>query len=144
MLPKKLKEAEKSVNKLSNIKAFMSLSLTRVNIWTTVHLLLVLIILLALNKVQQIWHFCFPCKFLFLKKKEYPHLSTTLRYRLLSRGSFESTIFSRRLSLAVALDRWPAWRRIPSLNHLSTSYTLAVYVTRNQYASSWWSETNSR
>jgi hypothetical protein len=42
------------------------------------------------------------------KKKEYPHLSTTLWYRGLSEDSVESLIFSLQFLLAIALGRRPA------------------------------------
>ncbi len=47
-----------------------------------------------------------------------------LRYRMLSRDSFESSIFFLELLVAVSLDRRPTWHRVPPLNHLSSPYTL--------------------
>jgi hypothetical protein len=41
------------------------------------------------------------------KKEGIPRLSATLRYRVLYEDSFESSIFSLQLLLAVALDRRP-------------------------------------
>jgi hypothetical protein len=41
------------------------------------------------------------------QKERIPHLSATLRYRILSGGSFDSQIFFLQLLLAVGLDRRP-------------------------------------
>ncbi len=61
-------------------------------------------------------------------------ISATLRYRLLSGDSFESLIFFLQLLLAVVLDRRPACRRVPPLNHLT--------YPCNQYASSRFEHSN--
>jgi len=58
------------------------------------------------------------------RKARIPRLSATLRYRMLSEDSFESLIFFRQLLLVVALERKPAWRRIPPLNRLTFPYIL--------------------
>jgi hypothetical protein len=58
------------------------------------------------------------------RKERIPRLPTTLRYRVLSRDSFESPIVFRQLLLVVALDRKPARRTVLPLNHLTFPYTL--------------------
>jgi hypothetical protein len=57
------------------------------------------------------------------RKERIPRLSATLRYTVLSEDSFVSLIFFRQLLLVVALERKPAWRRIPLFNLLTFSYT---------------------
>ncbi len=44
--------------------------------------------------------------------------------------SVESPIFFLRLLPAIALDRRPAWRRVPPLYHLSSPYTLNTHKGR--------------
>jgi hypothetical protein len=68
------------------------------------------------------WRFYKPKK--KIDRKRIPHISAPLQYRVLSRDSFESLIFSIQLLLAVALDKRPAWRRVPPFNHLNSTYTL--------------------
>ena len=76
-------------------------------------------------------------------KRRTLRLSATLRYRVLPESSFISPISSLQLLLAVALDRRPAWRRVHSLNRLSSPYILTnhilatramLYATRSQHA----------
>jgi hypothetical protein len=64
------------------------------------------------------------------KEERIPRLSAILRYRVLSGGSFESPIFVLQLLLVVALERRPAWRRVPPLNHFSSLYTLTSHKGR--------------
>ncbi len=64
------------------------------------------------------------------KKEKAPRPSATLWYRMMSGDSFERPIFFLELLLVVALDRRPAWRRVPSLNHLSSPYTLTNQKSR--------------
>jgi hypothetical protein len=67
------------------------------------------------------------------KKERIPRLPAALRYRVLSRDSFKSSIFFLQILLVVALDRRPARRRVPVLNHLSFPYTLTSH--KDQYMS---------
>jgi hypothetical protein len=78
---------------------------------------------LSMLDVSLIWLNSFPCT-----KKERKN-TPTLRYRVLFGDSFETIIFFLQLLLAVALNRRPAWRRVPPLNHFSSPYTLTHYIT---------------
>jgi hypothetical protein len=63
----------------------------------------------------------------FSEEEEYPAFRLPCG-KMLSGDSFESPIFSLQLSLAVALDRRPAWLRVLPLNHLSFSNTLTNHI----------------
>ncbi len=55
-----------------------------------------------------------------VKSERIPHLSATLRSRVLSGDNYVSPIFFLQLFLAVALDRRSVWRGFLPLNHSSS------------------------